>query len=101
MLLSDVDINSSISYRLSIESGCRASGKACLSGEVLAHFPASRRYFDKEAGMERRHHIHEAVVQKPVKIGAEEAGITKHAKWRQEIQRCYDRTVREGSMMLF
>ncbi len=42
-------------------------------------FPASSRYFDKEAGIERRHHIHETVIQKAVRRAVQRAGITKHA----------------------
>jgi integron integrase len=42
-------------------------------------FPARSRYFDKEAGIERRHHIHESVIQKAVKLASQQAGITKHA----------------------
>lgn len=42
-------------------------------------FPASSRYFDKEAKMERRHHVHETVIQKAVRSAARRTGITKHA----------------------
>ena len=42
-------------------------------------FPASSRYFDKAANKERRHHIHETVIQKAVRSAARRAGITKHA----------------------
>ena len=42
-------------------------------------FPASSRYFDREIGTERRHHIHETVVQKAMKQAVEAAGITKPA----------------------
>jgi integron integrase len=42
-------------------------------------FPASSRYFDREAGIERRHHLHESVVQKAMKRAVEAAGITKPA----------------------
>lgn len=42
-------------------------------------FPASTRYFDREAGIERRHHLHESVVQKAMKRAVEAAGITKPA----------------------
>jgi len=41
-------------------------------------FPASSRYFDREANIERRHHIHETVIQKAVRNAARRAGITKH-----------------------
>ena len=42
-------------------------------------FPAGSRYFDKAANRERRHHIHETVIQKAVQSAARRAGITKHA----------------------
>jgi len=42
-------------------------------------FPASSRYYDREARTERRHHIHELVVQKAMKQAVEAAGITKPA----------------------
>ena len=34
---------------------------------------------DREAAIERRHHLHESVVQKAVRAKAVPAGITKHA----------------------
>ena len=40
-------------------------------------FPASRRYYDREAGFERRHHIDDSVVQKAVKAAS--SGIAKSA----------------------
>jgi integron integrase len=40
-------------------------------------FPASRRYLDASAGTERRHHLHETVVQRAVKRAAARAGIAK------------------------
>ena len=42
-------------------------------------FPASGRYFDREANIERRHHIHETVIQKAVRAAALRAGLAKHA----------------------
>ena len=42
-------------------------------------FPASGRYFDKAAKIERRHHLHETVVQKAIRRAARRAGIAKHA----------------------
>ena len=42
-------------------------------------FPASRRYRDERAGTERRHHLHETVVQRAVKRALGEAGIAKPA----------------------
>ncbi len=42
-------------------------------------FPASRRYRESEAGTERRHHLHETVVQRAVKRAVREAGIAKPA----------------------
>lgn len=40
-------------------------------------FPATRRYRDKETGEERRHHLHESVIQRAVKTAAREARISK------------------------
>jgi integrase len=42
-------------------------------------FPASSRYFDREAKMERRHHLHESVVQRAMKEAVEKSGIAKPA----------------------
>lgn len=42
-------------------------------------FPASRRFLDREAGFERRHHLHESVVQKSMKQAVCHAGIAKPA----------------------
>jgi len=42
-------------------------------------FPATGRYFDREAQIERRHHLQETVIQKAVRNAARRAGITKHA----------------------
>jgi integron integrase len=41
-------------------------------------FPASSRYWDRTAGIERRHHIHESVIQKAVREAAKRAGVAKH-----------------------
>ena len=40
-------------------------------------FPASSRYFDRTARIESRHHIHESVIQKAMKLAGETAGLTK------------------------
>jgi integron integrase len=42
-------------------------------------FPATRRYRDVAAGTERRHHLHETVVQRAVKRAVAAAGIAKPA----------------------
>jgi site-specific recombinase XerD len=42
-------------------------------------FPARRRYEDRDADTERRHHLHETVVQRAVKRAVREAGIAKAA----------------------
>ena len=42
-------------------------------------FPASARYFDREAGIERRHHLHETVIQRNIKEAVRNAGIAKPA----------------------
>lgn len=42
-------------------------------------FPAPTRYFDKEAKIERRHHLHETAVQKAMKLAVGRARITKPA----------------------
>ena len=41
-------------------------------------FPASSKYFDREASIKRRHHVDESVIQKAIKVAVEAAGITKH-----------------------
>ena len=42
-------------------------------------FPASRHYVDRLTGERRRHHVHETVLQRSVKMAIRAAGITKHA----------------------
>jgi integrase len=41
-------------------------------------FPASSKYFDREAGLKRRHHLDESVIQKAIREGVLASGITKH-----------------------
>lgn len=40
-------------------------------------FPATRFYVDRETGERRRHHLHESVLQRAVKIASVRAGIAK------------------------
>ena len=42
-------------------------------------FPASRLFFDPQSGIERRHHLHESVVQKAMKAAVRKSGIVKPA----------------------
>jgi integrase len=42
-------------------------------------FPATRPYFDPRERVQRRHHLHETVVQRAVKAAARAAGITRPA----------------------
>lgn len=42
-------------------------------------FPATRTYVDPETGQRRRHHLHESVLQRAVKLAVERAGLTKRA----------------------
>ena len=42
-------------------------------------FPASRRYRDAESGKERRHHVHETVMQRAMQRAVREAGVAKRA----------------------
>ncbi len=42
-------------------------------------FPASRISVDPRSGLKRRHHLHESVLQRVVKVVIQKAGITKHA----------------------
>ena len=42
-------------------------------------FPASRHYEDRTTGEHRRHHIHETVFQRSIKLAVTAAGITKPA----------------------
>ena len=42
-------------------------------------FPASRRYRDAESGVERRHHVHETVMQRAMQHAVRAAGIAKRA----------------------
>lgn len=42
-------------------------------------FPATRRYEDQRTGEQRRHHLHESVVQRAVVEAVRSAGIAKRA----------------------
>jgi integron integrase len=42
-------------------------------------FPASTRFFDKAAGIQRRHHLHESVMQRAMKQAVRQSGLTKPA----------------------
>lgn len=42
-------------------------------------FPATRLYLDTETGERRRHHLHESVLQRAVKMAARAAGIARPA----------------------
>ena len=42
-------------------------------------FPASRRYRDAESGVERRHHVHETVMQRAMQQAVRSAGSAKRA----------------------
>jgi integron integrase len=42
-------------------------------------FPATRHYVDRTTGQRRRHHLHESVLQRAVKIAVLRAGISKPA----------------------
>ncbi len=42
-------------------------------------FPATRTYVDRSTGHQRRHHIHETVLQRAVKLAVAKAGLTKPA----------------------
>ena len=42
-------------------------------------FPATSRYVDRDTGIERRHHLHESVVQRAMKQAVRDAGVTKNA----------------------
>lgn len=42
-------------------------------------FPATRSYVDRETGQRRRHHLHESVVQRAVKLALHSAGMAKPA----------------------
>jgi integrase len=40
-------------------------------------FPASRRGIDPRSGVERRHHIHESVIQRAIRQAVRDAGLSK------------------------
>ncbi|MGA1870593.1 MAG: integron integrase [bacterium] len=42
-------------------------------------FPASQISIDPRSGSKRRHHVHEAVLQRAIKVALRKAGIVKHA----------------------
>jgi integrase len=42
-------------------------------------FPATRTYVDRVTGERRRHHLHESVLQRAVKVAVRVAGVTKPA----------------------
>jgi integron integrase len=52
------------------------------AGRALAWqwvFPATQFYLHRESGEQRRHHLHETVVQRAVKQAVRQAGVSKHA----------------------
>jgi len=42
-------------------------------------FPQKTRWVDPETGKQGRHHLHESVVQKAIRLAVQKAGIVKHA----------------------
>ncbi len=42
-------------------------------------FPATRFYVERETGRQRRHHLHESVLQRAVKAAVRQAGVPKRA----------------------
>ena len=42
-------------------------------------FPATRLYLHRETGHRRRHHLHESVLQRAVKLAVRQAGLPKRA----------------------
>jgi integron integrase len=42
-------------------------------------FPATRSYVDARSGQRRRHHLHESVLQRAVKVAVDRAGLIKRA----------------------
>ena len=42
-------------------------------------FPATRLYVDADTSQRRRHHLHESVLQRAVKVAVDRAGLTKRA----------------------
>jgi len=42
-------------------------------------FPATRLYLHPDTGQRRRHHLHESVLQRAVKVAMQRAGVVKHA----------------------
>lgn len=42
-------------------------------------FPATRSYIDAQTGQRRRHHLHESVLQRAVKVAVDRVGLTKRA----------------------
>ena len=52
---------------------------ACFELTWKYVFPASRRGQDPRTGVERRHHLHESVIQREMRQAVRKAGIRKHA----------------------
>lgn len=46
-------------------------------------FPAATRFFDKSAGNQRRHHLHESVMQRAMKQAVRPSELTKRASCRE------------------
>src|SRR5437588_12551178 len=49
------------------------------TGDGNSCFPQVASTLDRNAGMKRRHHVDESVIQKAIKESVQAAGITKHA----------------------
>jgi site-specific recombinase XerC len=45
-------------------------------------FPATRMHLHRDTGPCRRHHLHESVLQRAVKVAMHRAGVAKHASCR-------------------
>jgi integron integrase len=71
------DLDAGAGYVLLPDAFARKSPTAQRDWRWQWLFPATRTYVDHETGQRRRHHLHETIIQRAVKLAGHEARVTK------------------------